>query len=304
MQDNYTLIAELLRNYCTEFLGANEEPARMLETLQQNNPQIIPDAQKPNLLAAAIVYIYLKRNNLNGRGGITTKNLGKYFDVKGSTITQKVFDVEFYLGFKKGSRNTQIYEFVDKDRFEVNELYWDFLDSKDANDAKKSIKILTNIIKKDPDYFDPYISLYEYYLENREFKKAISILQEGYARARALIDNNGRFPDELPWGFIENRHIIRMLFNYAMFLWEMGNTKEAQKIFMDILKSNPNDNIGARYSIVAILEGFASQAEYEERFANSQDMIEYKAHENWFLEAANKHRDVIGWWLDLADERK
>lgn len=58
---------------------------------------------------------------------------------------------------------------------------------------------------------------------------------------------------------------------------------------MELLKSNHNDNIGARYSIVAILEGFDSQEEYEEQFASGNGMtLEYMAQEEWFEKSALK----------------
>ena len=69
---------------------------------------------------------------------------------------------------------------------------------------------------------------------------------------------------------------------------------------MRVLKSNPNDNIGARYSIVAILEGFNSQEEYEEQFESKNGMgLEYEALEKWFYKSAQKHMDIIGWWFEL-----
>lgn len=248
MTDNYKTIEHKLRKYSFEFLKVSPEPLNMLETLNKNNPQMIQDAQKPNLLAGAIVYIYLKRNNLNGRGGITAKSVGEYFDVKDSAITQKAFDVEFWLeGRAKHLRTDEPYEFIDKDRFEVNELYWEFIESPEADDVKKSIKALKGMVKKDADYFDPYITLHEYYLMDRDFKNALNI-------------------------------------------------------FMELLKSNHNDNIGARYSIVAILEGFGSQEEYEEQFESKNGMgLDGMALEEWFYKAAQKHKNVIGWWLNLED---
>jgi tetratricopeptide (TPR) repeat protein len=275
----------------------------MLETLNETNPQMITDAQKPNLLAAAIIYTYLKRNNLNGRGGITAKAVGEYFGVKSTAITQKVFDVEFRLyGMKDRLDKDEKYEFIDRDRFEVSELYWEFLESPEADDVKKSIKALKSMIKKDANFFDPYVTLHEYYLMDRDFTKAIEIMEKGFKRAIDLIDNNGRFPDELPWGFMENRHIIRMIFNFAMFIWANDDKEIALNIFMELLKSNHNDNIGARYSIVAILEDFDSQEEYEEQFESKDGMgLEYEALEEWFYKAAEKHKSVIGWWLDLEE---
>ncbi len=304
MTNNYKTIEHQLCKYSFEFLKVSQEPLNMLETLNEINPQMITDAQKPNLLAAAIVYTYLKRNNLNGRGGITAKAVGEYFSVKPTAITQKTFDVEFRLyGMKDRFDKDEKYEFIDRDRFEVSELYWEFLESPEVDDVKKSIKALKSMIKKDANFFDPYITLHEYYLMDRDFKKAIEIMEKGFKRAIDLIDSNGRFPDELPWGFIENRHIIRMIFNFAMFIWANDDKELAFKMFMELLKSNHNDNIGARYSIVAILEGFSSQEEYEEQFESKDGMgLEYEALEEWFYKAAEKHKNVLGWWLDLEEE--
>ena len=59
--NNYKTIEHQLRKYSFEFLKVSPEPLNLLEDLNQHNPQMIFDAQKPNLLAASIVYIYLKR---------------------------------------------------------------------------------------------------------------------------------------------------------------------------------------------------------------------------------------------------
>lgn len=304
MTNNYNTIEHQLRKYSFEFLKVSSEPLEMLERLNENYSQMITDAQKPNLLAATIVYLYLKNNNLNGRGGITAKDLGQHFDVKAAAISQKAFDVEFRLyGMKAHLKENEEYEFIDRDRFNVNELYWEFLESPEADDVKKSIKALKSMITKDADYFDPYITLHEYYLMDGDHKNAIKIMEEGFKRAIDLVDNNGRFPDELPWAFMENRHIIRMIFNFGMFVWANDENKEiALNIFMELLKSNHNDNIGARYSIVAILEGFNSQDEYEEQFESEDGhILDYMKLEKWFYQSAQKHKDVIGWWLELDD---
>lgn len=301
MTNNYNTIEHQLRKYSFEFLKVSNEPLEMLESLNENYPQMITDALKPNLLAASIVYIYLKNNNLNDRGGITAKDLGKYFDVKVAAISSKTFDVEFRLyGMKAHLKEDEEYEFIDRDRFNVNELYWEFLESPESDDIKKSIKALKSMIAKDANYFDPYITLYEYYLMDGDYKEAIKIMEDGFKRAIDLVDNNSRFPDELPWGFMENRHIIRMIFNFGMFVWMNEDKEIALNIFMELLKSNHNDNIGARYSIVAILEGFNSQEEYEEQFESKDGQsIDYTELEEWFFKSAQKHKKVIGWWLEL-----
>lgn len=303
MQNNYNTIKTQLRKYSFEFLKVSEEPLQILDRLNNEHSQIITEAQKPNLLAAAIVYVYLKRNNLNGRGGITAKAVGEYFEVKGTAISAKASDVEFWLyGIDDYFDEEEVYEFIDKDRFEVNEMYWEFIESEDAEHIEKSIKILKDIIKKDPDYFDPYITLHEYYLENAEPDKAIVVLVEGYDRAIDLIVLEGEFPDELLWGFLENRHIIRMIFNYALLMWRLEDKERAVNLMLQLLRSNPGDNIGARYYIVAILEGFESEEEFEADFmVENGEYLDWQKQEEWFQEKVVKHGRVLGWWLDMED---
>jgi len=304
MQNNYNTIKIQLRKYSFEFLKVSNEPLDMLERLKDEHPNMIEEAQKSHLLAAAIVYVYLKRNNLNGRGGITAKAVGEYFGVKGTAISAKASDVEFWLhGMDDYFDEDEVYEFIDKDRFKVNKMYWEFIESEDAEDIEKSISILKNIIKKDPDYFDPYITLHEYYLENTEPDKAIVVLVEGYDRAMDLIMLDGEFPDELLWGFLENRHIVRMIFNYALLMWRLEDTERAVSLMLQLLRSNPGDNIGARYYIVAILEGFESEEAFEAGFMeDGEEYIDWQKQEGWFQEKIVKHKRVLGWWLDMEED--
>jgi len=304
MQNNYNTIKTQLRKYSFEFLNASDEPLQMLDRLKDEHRSVIEEAQKPHLLAAAIVYVYLKRNNLNGRGGITAKAVGEYFGVKGTAISAKSSDVEFWLyGMDDYFDEDEVYEFIDKDRFKVNEMYWEFIESEDAEHIEKSIKVLKNIIKKDPDYFDPYITLHEYYLANDEPDKAIVILVDGYNRAMDLVMLDGEFPDELLWGFLENRHIVRMIFNYALLMWRLEDKDRAVSLMLQLLRSNPGDNIGARYYIVAILEGFESEEAFESDFMEEgKEYLDWQKQEEWFQEKVVKHRNLLGWWLDMEED--
>ena len=297
MKTNYNTIKQLLRKYSFEYLKVSDEPLMLLDRLNELHSETIEYAQKPNLLAAAIVSVYLKEHELNGRGGITAKDLGEYFGVKSSAISAKASDVSFRLFGMPDA----MYEFIDKDRFEVNEMYWEFIESPEAEDLQKSIKILRQIIKKDPNYFDPYITLHEYYLESDKSENAFDILSKGYELSMKLIVRKGKFPDSLPWGFIENRHIIRMLFNFAMALWFLGERKQAVDLMLLLLHSNPGDNIGARYSIVAILEGYASQEDFEEEFSDGE-YLDWEKQEKWFSEKAQKHMNLLGWWFEMEDD--
>lgn len=193
-----------------------------------------------------------------------------------------------------------MYEFIDDDRFEVQELYWNFVENEEQS-LTKGINALKEMIKKDSDFYDPYVTLAEYYFAKNKPVQASEVMKEGYNRAMKRLIKKGRFPDMLNWGFIENRHIIRMLFNYAMYLWEVGEKDEALRIFLQLLASNPNDNIGARYAIVAMLEGMASMNVFEKKFETKEGYLDGMKVEKWFEKAAKKHPEEIGWWFELDD---
>ncbi len=303
MKTNYKQLEHLLLKYSFEKLKVSKEPEKLLDILKKNNPSMIENAQKLELLAAAIVYVHLKRNSLNGRGGITAKDVGAYFSVKASAITGKVFDVEFWIDHnKKALFADEPYEYIDIDRFEVNEEYWEFLESLEADDIEEGIKVLKKIIQKDPDYYDPYITLHEYYIADGKGKKAFDILSQGYRRAKKLVMAEDRFPDKLLWLFLENRHILRVMFNYAVIMWSTDSKAEALSIFQQLLKSDTNDNIGARYAIIALLEGYESYEHFEEQFTTESGYLNAGALNEWFYEKSQKHERVIGWWLVLEEE--
>ena len=196
-----------------------------------------------------------------------------------------------------------MYEFVDEiDRYEVQTVYWDFLESEEQ-DIQKGIKALKKIIKKDPNFFDPYVTLSEYYAYAEDDMQSFNILKEGFERAMKMVMHRGKFPDVLSWLFMENRHIIRMIYNYALKMWEMGEKDEALRVMQQLLASNPNDNIGARYGIVALLEGYEDVQSWEEIFESDSGYgLDAIAVDEWFNKYAKKYPDEIGWWFEMEDE--
>lgn len=290
MSANYKKIKSQIEQFCSHRLENEKEAVlERFEELSKKNKSMVQNAQKPELISAAIVYSYLREHGLNGRGGITAKELAQYFNATSNAITQKVFDVDCIVN-RNAIFPDEPYEFIDVDRFDVADDYYNFLESPEADDFKKSEKILLSFIKKDPDFFDTYTVLHEYYMEDDKTKKAFELMAKGYERAMKLILEKGKFPDVLCWGFMENRHIIRLLFNFACLLWATGKKEEALQIFTDLLKSNPNDNIGARYAIAGLLDGFNSFLELEAKFDKGDGFLDWEKQGKWFEKCVKKHQ--------------
>lgn len=189
--------------------------------------------------------------------------------------------------------------FVDKNR-PVQMKYYDTLDRLETANDRKIQRVMEKLIKEDPDFLDPYLILYEIYQDNRKWNKADEILDNAYNRALKLItDKKGNWPEVLLWGFLENRHIIRVIFSKGVHLWDKEKTDEALDIFRKLLKSNPNDNVGARDYILAIRMGISFEA-YEERF-NKGGYYDSESIK-WFEENAPKYPDEFGWWFEWTEE--
>ncbi len=104
-----------------------------------------------------------------------------------------------------------------------------------------------------------------------------------------VANTDGDYPKSLPWGWLENRHIIRALCNFALLQWEQDHIRLFLEIYRKLLASNMNDNIGARYSILAIRLGYGS--EYEELFLPDSEPIfglDAKKMDTWFITNAPK----------------
>ena len=175
-------------------------------------------------------------------------------------------------------------EFIDKER-NVMEPYYEFCDYYESKDFDYGTgeKRLREFIDEDPDFLDPYLTLREILLERGKVVEAARLLDEAYERAVKLItDADGEWPDELLWGWLENRHVIRTLFAKAEDLWENRDAEKGLDILRALLRTNPNDNIGARYYVLGINLGM-DYDEFRERFLGESDMSGEKV-SYWFYE--------------------
>ena len=148
-------------------------------------------------------------------------------------------------------------DFIDKDRKVIDE-YYNIQDNFTGKNVNATILALKKLIKEDPYFFDSYLMIFNLLNSSGKSKEAEEIITQGYSKALDLIlDKTGNWPLKLEWGWLENRHIIRLLINVGITLWKKEKHEEALELFEKLLKSNPNDNGGVRYFILAILEGMS-----------------------------------------------
>lgn len=208
---------------------------------------------------------------------------------------------------KKLKYNTQLRKNKDGEFLDTNHEAMDtYYELMNRNISQKKVKeVLQQLIVIDPDFYDPYVQLAYLFQNEEEYEKASKILFLGYQRALArIIDKNDNFPKSLPWLWLENRHIIRVIDAWANNLWEEEKPSEALAIFRKLLQSNPNDNIGARWNILAIRLGL--EPDFETMF-ETKDMAGYMDAgkiSDWFDKESKKFPDEFDWWHKAMEERE
>lgn len=180
--------------------------------------------------------------------------------------------MEDSIGFVAGNRDIAMkyYDLCDIER----------MSKKAINHIKKELK---KLIKEDPYFLDSYSDYYNILMDEEDTLRARRVINQAYKKAMELIlDENKQWPDKMEWGWMANRPIIRAILNKAIDEWNAYNDDVALEIFRKLLRTNPRDNIGVRFYILAILEGMSFEA-YERKF-NKGGFYDTSSWE-WF----NKH---------------
>lgn len=175
-------------------------------------------------------------------------------------------------------------EFIDKDRNVMDE-YYDLLDS--GLTEAGLLKSMMQLIRKDSDFLDPYIVSADILLRSNKIKSGFQLIEEAYNRAlHLIIDENGKWPKRMSWGFLQNRHIMRAIERHAFISWEENDFKLALEIYRKLLRVNINDNQGARYAILALRMKLGPDWDLKLMAKNGQmvGLIEAKKIDDWFNE--------------------
>lgn len=162
-------------------------------------------------------------------------------------------------------------EFIDVSHPEVEEDYDSILEIEGMVDAEDLILELQDLIDRDPFYFDPVVYLHNLHLDFQHFLEAGEVLLSAYQRALSLIlDDDRQWPAKLSWDFIENRHVIRLLEATGRWYWRRKTPEKAMDLFRNLLRTNPNDNLGVRFYLLAIKLGWSFK-EFEERLNKNRE---------------------------------
>jgi tetratricopeptide (TPR) repeat protein len=119
------------------------------------------------------------------------------------------------------------------------------------HDGQERVRLAKDALEICPDCADDYVLLGEH---ARSRKEALHWYEKGIAAgeralgAKAFQEDAGHF-----WGILETRPYMRARLGLAHALWTTGRREEAVKHLQDMLRLNPSDNQGVRYTLAGFL---------------------------------------------------
>jgi hypothetical protein len=130
-------------------------------------------------------------------------------------------------------------------------------DRKDSGDIEGANKILMDLCQADLRCLDAHAHLGNIAFDHR-LKIAIRHYEAGFRIGELSL--TGSFDGLLPWGWIDNRPLLRCMNGFGLCLWRLGKFVEAENIFKRMLWLNPSDNQGVRFLIEDVRTGVTWQS--------------------------------------------
>jgi hypothetical protein len=121
----------------------------------------------------------------------------------------------------------------------------------DQDNEQRRVQFAKKALAISADCADAYVLLAEYASSRKE---ALDLFERGVAAGeralgqRAFNEDVGHF-----WGLLETRPYMRARQGLAHSLWTAGRRDEAVQHLQDMLRLNPNDNQGIRYTLASFL---------------------------------------------------
>lgn len=142
---------------------------------------------------------------------------------------------------------------VDMDRIDpsLDQAQQVMYDAFEARHPETRVKLARQALEISPDCADAYVLISE---EASSMQEAYDLLRQGVAAGeralgpRAFAEDAGHF-----WGLLETRPYMRARAGLIQCLWTFGRREEAVDHAWDMLRLNPNDNQGVRYTLSSYL---------------------------------------------------
>ena len=174
-----------------------------------------------------------------------------------------------------------------------NDLYYDAMDAIEIGDFESAEKFLNQAKEIDPEYIQTYVGFTHLYGNMGDKNKALENANLAFEKTVKIFP---KWPKEMLWGDMDNRAYMRAI-QYKADLCADNNEKEkAIELYKLLLKFNPNDNQGVRYSLAGLYSGIIG-----EKMGKMFD--EGTAKQNWnkLEKMVSEQNKKYKFWKELKD---
>lgn len=177
----------------------------------------------------------------------------------------------------------------------INDLYYDAMELLDGgrSSAKRAEKLLLKALKLDEHNVQTHIGFAHVYGALKDKKKAHEHIKIAYDET---IKKFPTWPQHMEWGDIDNRAFMRAVQYRADLYADEGEREKAIALYRLLLKLNPNDNQGARYTISGVYVGISGE-EINAMFGEGNENQNWDKLENLVKEQNTQH----AFWKEPKD---
>lgn len=170
----------------------------------------------------------------------------------------------------------------------INDLYYDAMEllGGSRNDAKRAEKLLMKALEIDRNNVQTYIGFSHVYGFLKDRKRAGEHIKKAYDET---VKKFPVWPQRMEWGDMDNRAYMRAIQYRADLYADKGEKEKAIELYRLLLKLNPNDNQGVRYTISGLYAGISGE-EINQMFDEGNKKQNWDKLENLVKKQNAKHK--------------
>jgi tetratricopeptide (TPR) repeat protein len=141
---------------------------------------------------------------------------------------------------------------------QVEELYYDAMELSDSGKvgARKAEKLLEKAFALNPHSVQVHIGFAHVYGTLGDKLKANEHIRKAYEETQRLFS---LWPKRMEWGVMENRPYMRAIQYRADLYADAKEDEKAIELYRLLLRMNPNDNQGVRYTLSGVYAGISGE---------------------------------------------
>lgn len=141
---------------------------------------------------------------------------------------------------------------------DIDNLYYDAMELLDngRDGAKDAEILLLKALEIDPYSAQTYVGLVCAYGFLKNKKKVAECIKNAYDKTLKKFPT---WPEEMLWGDMDNRAYMRAMQYRADLYADDGEKEKAIELYRLLLRLNPNDNQGVRYTLSGVYAGISGE---------------------------------------------